>query len=229
MLKDMDFHVAAFHAPFRAFQAPSGGAGIVPTFRESSVGTAAAAEPARFPAAATVTAIPAPSVSVAQASAMDVDTDGYGPPKKITEMVTRAGEEGRASAEIGAAAAGTAGSVQRQQQPFVAKPQTPQVAAAAAAGVLLECPVCGQQVGGGAAGEGASGHTSAQDAELMLQRHVEGHFQEAARQQTAPVAGGGHGVGPLPGIRRPILVECPICGDGFHSERDVSRHMDEVH
>ena len=244
MLKDMDFHVAAFHAPSSAFQAPSGGGGVPPAFQEPS-GPAVTAGPARSarPPAPGVAA--APPAAAEQATAMDVDTLDVGPARSVTGLVIGAGGQQGAPADFGAAAApaaaATLGTGQPQektsrQTPAAAAAATPPpplaaaaaeaaaaaVAEAAAAAVRLECPVCGQQVGGE-----ATGNTAAMDAELMLQRHVEGHFQEAAPQQTAQVGGGGFGGGA--GVRRPILVECPICGDGFHSERDVSRHMDEVH
>ena len=165
---------------------------------------------------------------------MDVDTLDVGPARSVTGLVAGAGEQEGAPADFGAAAApaaaATLGTGQPQEKTVRQTPAAaaaaaatpPPPLAAAAAAVRLECPVCGQQVGGE-----ATGNTAAMDAELMLQRHVEGHFQEAAPQQTAQVGGGGYGGGA--GVRRPILVECPICGDGFHSERDVSRHMDEVH
>lgn len=108
--------------------------------------------------------------------------------------------------------------------------------AASSAPASVECPVCG-------------GSFSGSDAQIVLNRHLDEHFN-ASPAEEIPISaaeGSRNGVGPLEDVemldqavvpassvpddalRRRLDVECPICGEAVHSERDLSVHIDAVH
>jgi endogenous inhibitor of DNA gyrase (YacG/DUF329 family) len=98
----------------------------------------------------------------------------------------------------------------------------------------VECPVCGTSFSGS-------------DAQIVLNRHLDDHFNAPAAAQPVsavderPVVNPSEDVEmvdqapavvnnvPSNAIQRRLDVECPICGEAVHSERDLSMHIDAVH
>lgn len=112
--------------------------------------------------------------------------------------------------------------------------ETPRAAGSASGQPPVQCPVCGTSFAGS-------------DAQIVLNRHLDDHFNAPAAAQAVSAVDERSVVSPsedvdmvdqasavvnnVPSnaIQRRLDVECPICGESVHSERDLSMHIDAVH